>query len=251
MSNRKPIIKVDDISFGYSHARVLEHVSFSIERGDYVGIIGPNGSGKTTLLKMLVGVITSDAGSVYIDGAPIEAYKKRYEIGYVPQRIAGEQTAFPVTVQEMVESGRTPAHGLFSRMGEKDDHAVRDALQTADISDLKDRLMSTLSGGQRQRVYIARALAAKPKMLILDEPFVGVDIGAQKDFYAFLHRLNVEEKLTIVFVSHDIDMISEEVKSVICLNRGLLCYGNPSLLHDPELVQKLYGRKMTHIHRHS
>lgn len=251
MSGKQPLIEVQDVSFRYGRIPVLEHVSFSIEKGDYIGIIGPNGSGKTTLLKILVGLLRPESGSVRIDGMSLDAYEKKFEIGYVPQRIATETASFPVTVSEVVESGRTATLGLFGRFGSEDARAVQKAFKIARIADLKDRLMSRLSGGQRQRVYVARALAANPKMLILDEPFVGIDIAAQKDFYDFLRELNLKEKLTILFVSHDIDVIAEEVKSVICLNRGLLCYGKPSLLHEPQIIEKLYGRKITHIHRHS
>jgi zinc transport system ATP-binding protein len=250
MSKTRPLIEVEDLNFRYGNNLVLEHVSFSIERGDYVGIIGPNGSGKTTLLKILVGLLRPESGTVRIDGVPIESYKKMYEIGYVPQKIANEGSGFPVTVSEIVESGRTPIQKWFERFRREDRAAVEKALKTAGISDLKHRLMSSLSGGQRQRVYVARALAAKPKILILDEPFVGVDVAAQRDFFEFLKRLNVKEGMTIIFVSHDIDVLSEEVKSVVCLNRGLLCFGKPALLHDPKLLEKLYGRKVTHIHRH-
>ena len=110
---------------------------------------------------------------------------------------------------------------------------------------------SELSGGQRQRVYVARALASEPKLLILDEPFVGVDVKTQQEFYAFLKKLNTEHGLTILFVSHDIDAIAEEVKSILCLNRGLLCSGSPSLLNEPHVIDTVYGKKIMHIHRHA
>lgn len=251
MPGSHPLIEVEDVGFNYGANPVLEHVSFTVERGDYVGIIGPNGSGKTTLLKILVGLLEPGAGSVRIDGIPLGSFKKKSEIGYVPQKIATDAVSFPVTVSEVIESGRTAVLGLFGRFGREDAKAVAKAMKTAQITDLKDRLMSSLSGGQRQRVHVARALASEPRILILDEPFVGIDIAAQKDFYEFLKRLNTKEGLTIIFVSHDIDVIADEVKSVICLNRGLLCYGKPSLLHEPQVIEKLYGRKITHIHRHA
>ncbi len=108
--------------------------------------------------------------------------------------------------------------------------------------------MSQLSGGQRQRVYLARALASQPKILILDEPFVGVDPTSQKDFYNFLKDLNTTQGLTILFVSHDIDTITGEVRSVLCLNRGLFCYGDKELIAEEEMIAKVYGKSVTHIH---
>lgn len=245
-----PLIEVQDVSFAYEHQSVLEHVSFTIEPGEYVGIVGPNGGGKTTLLKILVGLLTPTSGSVRMAGISPTSSNQRSLVGYVPQRVSQDQAAFPATVYELVESGRTIKHGLFGRFTETDRQAIDRALEVAGIEDLKDRLMSELSGGQRQRVYVARALASEPKLLILDEPFVGVDVTTQQEFYAFLKKLNEEQGLTILFVSHDIDAIAEEVKSILCLNRGLLCSGSPTLLHEPQVMDHLYGKKIMHIHRH-
>ncbi len=241
MSIDKPLIEVHDLSFAYEQHPVLEHVSFSIKRGDYVGIVGPNGGGKTTLLKLLVGLLRPQVGTIHIaEGS---------HIGYVPQRVAQESISFPATVFEIVESGLTPRASIFHRTTAGDRTAIERALEIANIVDLKDRLMSGLSGGQRQRVYVARALVSKPDLLILDEPFVGVDVTTQQDFYAFLKNLNQTQGLTILFVSHDIDVVTEEVKSILCLNRGLLCFGSPSMLHEPRVIEHLYGKNITHIHR--
>ena len=244
-----PLIEVKDVSFSYGNNVVLDHVSFAIEKGDYVGIIGPNGAGKTTLLKILVGLLVPQSGSVTIAGVPSSVFKSKFEIGYVPQRIAQDSLSFPATVNEIVESGRMPRKGIFESMTNTDRIAVRKALEIAKITNLQNMLMSDLSGGQRQRVYVARALASEPHMLILDEPFVGVDISTQKDFYAFLKELNEQQGLTIIFVSHDIDVVTQEAKSILCLNRGLLCFGSPQLLKEQDFIENLYGKQITHIHR--
>lgn len=249
--NTHSLIEARDVCFAYEHNLVLEDISFSIEAGDYVGIVGPNGGGKTTLLKLLVGLLRPTSGTMTVAGFPPTTPAHQAKIGYVPQRISQEQVAFPATVTEIVESGRTVKKGLFGRHTAHDREAVQEALHVAGILDLKDRLMSSLSGGQRQRVYVARALASDPTLLILDEPFVGVDIKTQGEFYAFLKALNETRGLTILFVSHDIDAIAEEVKSILCLNRGLLCSGAPSMLHEPHVIDDLYGKKITHIHRHA
>lgn len=245
-----PLIQVDDVSFAYGNNVVLDHVSFVIDQGDYVGIIGPNGGGKTTLLKMLVGLLEPRSGKICFDGMTFRTFQRVSSIGYVPQRIAQDSLSFPATVYEVVESGRTPLGKRFRWLGKEDHQAVEKALDMARVADLKYRLMSTLSGGQRQRVYVARALASNPRILLLDEPFVGIDVTTQQEFYAFLKELNKKQTLTILFVSHDIDIISEEVTSVLCLNRGLLCFGKPSLLHEPHVIEDLYGKHVTHLHRH-
>lgn len=248
MPIKKPIIVVSDLNFSYRDNPVLEHVSFTLEKGDYVGIIGPNGGGKTTLLKILIGILHPQSGKILIEGIPISQFKQKSIIGYVPQRIAQDSAAFPATVYEVVESGRVASKKIFSRLDTKDKNKIKEVLKLAQIENLRDRLISQISGGERQRVYVARALAGDPKILILDEPFVGIDINAQRDFYAFLKKLNQKHGLTILFVSHDVDIISEEVKSVLCLNRGLLCFGSARILHEPGVIENLYGRKITHIH---
>ena len=245
----QPIIEIKNLNFSYNKDQpVLEKVSFSVPAGDYVGILGPNGGGKTTLLKILVGLLKPNDGQVYIFGQDINKLKNRSEIGYVPQRVAQDNATFPATVYEIVESGLVAKNGLFGSISKQDTQAIADALRTTNISNLKFRLMSQLSGGQRQRVYLARALASKPKILILDEPFVGVDPTSQKDFYNFLKELNFQHGITILFVSHDIDTITGEVKSVLCLNRGLFCYGAKEIIEEEEMIAKVYGKNITHIH---
>lgn len=243
-----PIIEANNLSFSYDNNLVLDHVSFGVDKGDYLGIIGPNGGGKTTLLKILVGLIQPQSGEVKINPSAPGSPAEKSALGYVPQRIAQDNVSFPATVYEIVESGRTPKTKIFGRLQETDKTAIDKALDIAGIAGLKNRLMSSLSGGQRQRVYVARALAQEPEILLLDEPFVGIDIAAQKDFYAFLKKLNQAHGLTILFVSHDIDVITDEVKSVLCLNRGLFCVGSPEILHQPNMIENLYGKKITHIH---
>ncbi len=242
-----PVIELKDVGFAYGSNPVLEHISFAVGKGDYVGIIGPNGGGKTALLKIIVGLLAPNSGSVLINGIPSESFRKKSEIGYVPQRIASDSASFPATVYEVVESGRTSQLGIFSRHGKADKIAVKKALDAARIADLQNKLMSELSGGQRQRVYVARALAGESRVLVLDEPFVGVDIATQKEFYAFLKELN-KTGLTILFVSHDIDVITEEAKSILCLNRGLLCFGHGESLQEKDVLESLYGTHIKHIH---
>lgn len=249
MSN--PIIQVKNLNFSYGNNVVLENVSFEVEAGDYVGIVGPNGGGKTTLLKILVGLLEPQSGSITIEGRPLQTFREKSSIGYVPQRVAEGSVSFPATVGEVVESGRVPKKSWFSAINGQDRQAIEKALNIAGIENLKNKLLGSLSGGQRQRVYVARALASEPKVLILDEPFVGVDVTTQRDFYSFLKELNQTQGLTIIFVSHDVDIITEEVKSILCLNKGLLCLDSPAQLHEPNVLENLYGKRITHIHHHA
>jgi zinc transport system ATP-binding protein len=244
-------IELKDINYSFNDHPVLESISFDIKSGEYLGIIGPNGGGKTTLIRIMLGLLKPTSGTVKIFGQEIDHFKDRFKLGYVPQRAAHEEFYFPASVEEVVQSGRTAKVGLFRRYRQEDHEAIRQAMEVAEISQLKDRLIGELSGGERQRVFIARALAGEPGIIILDEPVVGVDIASKDRFYAFLKHLNKEEKITIIFVSHDVGAIAHEVNNVICLNRSLICHGSPQDYIKEDFLEQVYGRKVTSIfHNH-
>lgn len=244
-------IEVKDINYHYNEHPVLEHISFSVHVGDYMGIIGPNGGGKTTLLKIILGLLVPKGGEVKIFGQDIAQFRERYLLGYVSQRAAHAEFYFPATVEEVVRSGRTARIGLMKRFCPEDREAVAMAMDVADIAPLKTRLIGELSGGERQRVFIARALAGKPGILILDEPVVGVDIASKEKFYSFLTHLNHECNITILFVSHDVGAIAHEVNDILCLNRRLICHGPPQDYIKEDFLEKVYGKKVTSVlHKH-
>ncbi len=246
-----PCIEVNDICLSSNGNPVLEHVSFSISKGEYLGIIGPNGGGKTTLLKIILGLIRPDSGEVRILGRNLDELKERYKIGYIPQKVTQAELYFPASVEEIVRSGRTARVGLFKRYGQMDNQAIARAMEIAEVAEYRDRLIGRLSGGERQRVFIARALAGEPEILILDEPVGGVDIASQKRFYDFLSYLNREMGITIIFVSHDVGAIADEVNTVLCLNRRMICHGLPENYIKEDFLEKIYGRKVTSIlHKH-
>jgi zinc transport system ATP-binding protein len=246
-----PAIEASNINFQYNGNPVLENVSFSIGSGEYWGMIGPNGGGKTTLIKILLGLIEPDFGEIRIFGTPLNKFKNHSILGYVPQKVAHGDRSFPATVEEVVWTGRSARAGLFKAYQPSDYRAVSKALKIAGISNLKNRRIGDLSGGQRQRVFIARALAGEPKILILDEPTVGVDISAQEKFYSFIADLNKSYGMTILFISHDIDVIAHEVSSVMCLNRTLICHGSPKHFLTSENLKKIYGKNVNFLlHNH-
>lgn len=246
-----PCIEVDDISFHYNGNPVLEHVSFTVYTGEYLGIIGPNGGGKTTLLKLILGLLRPDSGRVKIFGTDVDKIRGHRRIGYVPQRVAQAEFYFPATVKEIVRSGRSGSVGLFRRYSHEDEEAIEKAKEITGIHAYWSRTISGLSGGERQRVYIARTLAGEPDILILDEPAVGVDIASQERFYRFISRLNRDERMTVLFVSHDVGVIAEEVHTVLCLNRRLMCQGSPESFIKEEFLEEVYGKKVTSVfHRH-
>jgi zinc transport system ATP-binding protein len=226
-------VRVRGLSAGYDGDSVLEDVSFTMRRCDFVGIIGPNGGGKTTLLRVLLGLLRPTAGTVEIMGLPPE--EGRHFVGYVPQIIEFDR-AFPINVWNVVRMGRLGTGSgagrrvlelpLLSRSS-TDDEAVEQALRDVDMLEHRRRPIGELSGGQRQRVYIARALVARPSLLLLDEPTSSVDPHVRENVYELLQSLN--DHLTILLVTHDIGVISSYVKTVGCLNRRLEYHGEKQL----------------------
>ncbi len=248
MSSNTSCIEVHDVSYYVAGHHILEHVSFSLQQGDYVGLIGPNGGGKTTLLKIILGLLKPGYGKVKVFGQPVARLKKRYQIGYVPQKVAHETAYFPATAEEVVRSGRTGQRGLFRFFSAADRQAVLDAMEIAGVTAYRHKTIGQLSGGERQRVFIARALASEPKILILDEPTVGVDIAHQEKFYAFLRRLNDERNMTILFVSHDVEVVMKEVDTILCLNQSLVCHDSPAEFLKHNTLAALYGKGLRSIH---
>lgn len=240
-SVEEPYIELENVSFSYNRTPVLENLNFTVRRGEYLGIIGPNGGGKTTLIKIVLGLLHQTGGTVKLFGKERHDFKEKYRIGYVPQRVVQADKDFPATVLEVVRTGRVARLGFFERYAQKDNEAIARAMEIAGIARYRDTLIGDLSGGERQRVFIARALASEPDVLILDEPTVGVDLGAQKAFYEFLASLNREHHLTIVFISHDVDIVSKEAKTILCLNHNLVCHGTAHDLLDEHMLERLYG----------
>ncbi len=243
-------IEARHLGFSYGAHKALENVTFAIPRGSYVGIVGPNGGGKTTLLRIILGLLRPTAGTVLIGGRNPAQARKSGTIGYVPQRIVQADVPFPATVEEIVRSGRTPRVGIGRRFGKPDDDAVREAMRQVGIETLAHRLIGTLSGGERQKAFIARALAGAPEILILDEPTTGVDAAAQEEFYALLEKLNAKLGLTILFVSHDIDVIARKVGFVLALNQQLICHCSSHEFLSEDTLKRLYGSDTELLHHH-
>lgn len=247
---KQPYIQVSNVNFKYGDNTVLEGITFDVKKGEYLGVIGPNGGGKTTLLKVMLGLLEPHTGTVKIEGEKVQDMKNRAIIGYVPQRVSQMANDFPATVEEIVASGRTPRIGLFNHRTPHDRKKIEWAMDVAEVTSFRKKLISELSGGQRQRVFIARALAGEPEILFLDEPTVAIDYALSKKFYAFMADLNKKLGITILFVSHDIDCVAKEVSSVICVHKTLVCHTSPKDLMKNGHLEKLYGRDVAAIHHH-
>lgn len=247
---RVPIFEVKNLSFAIRGVKILSNITMEIFEGEYIAIIGPNGGGKTTLIRLLLGLEKPSSGSMKIFGKKYENFKEWHKIGYVPQRASLVDANFPATVEDIVSMGRVAKRKLFSRASKEDKNAVEDAMRKMDVLNLKEKMVGTLSGGQRQRVMIARALASDPKILILDEPNTGVDTLSQQRFYSLLSKLNKEEKMTILFITHDVGVIVDSIGRLFTINQKATICNNPKEAMSCEDMSALYGTNAHLIHNH-
>lgn len=241
-SDRNRVVEFDRVSFAYDGILVLEDITFGVDRGDFLSIVGPNGGGKTTILKLIVGLIRPRSGEVRVLGDSPE--KARARIGYMPQS-ASLDPLFPVSVKEVVLMGRLGSSSSLGFYSRADRMRAEQALDMVEMKDFMKRPFSSLSGGQSQRVLLARALATQPELLILDEPTSSVDVAVESELYDLLRRLN--DSMTIVLVTHDLGFVSRYVKNVACVNRKLVSH--PTCEISGETISAIYGSDM-HMVRH-
>lgn len=234
------VIEVKDMSFGYTRQKVLEHVDFHVEKGDFALIIGDNGVGKSTMVKLLLGVIVPTSGEILISGRKVRSLKDTH-IGYLPQNGGSRAASFPATCEEIVMSSLYPKIGFGRLAGKKHKAKVLEALETVGMAEKRKSLIGELSGGQQQRVMLARVLAGDPEVLILDEPTVGVDAESVDRLLHILHHLNIDKKVTIVMVTHDIDKVGPFANRVLCLSEGAC---NEEALPQAEIIH-------AHAHKHA
>lgn len=223
-------IEAEHLSFSYAHERVVDDVSLTVRRGEFLALAGPNGSGKTTLLKLLLGLLRPQEGRVRLFGVDPARLRERWRIGYVPQRptLAPD---LPATVEEIVATGRL-ARRPWGRRSADDRAAVDHALRVVELHGLRDRRVGALSGGQQQRVFIARALACDPQLLVLDEPVAGVDAEAQRLFRdALVHHVHAHDG-SVLLISHELGAVAHDLDRVIVMKRSVRFDGRPSGLVD-------------------
>jgi zinc transport system ATP-binding protein len=221
-------LRLQGASFAYGHSPpVLRDVDLEVERGEFVAIAGPNGGGKTTLVRLVVGLEQPTAGRVEL---------MVRKVGYLPQRTQAGIDA-PLTVRELVTTGRASRARLIGPLSAADRLSVQEAIDRVGLSPSADRRLTTLSGGQQQRAFIAKALAADPELLVLDEPTTGVDVEAQDAIAALLQRLRSELEMTILYVSHEFGAVEGFVERIVLVRGGIVFDGPPSALpgvwHDP------------------
>jgi ABC-type Mn2+/Zn2+ transport system ATPase subunit len=245
-----PIILFSKATVGFGGRPALEEISLEIQDGEFVGVIGPNGSGKTTLLKAILGLVLPISGTVRIFDCSCDKLRchHRARMGYLPQK-KWIDPHFPLTVFEAVLMGRYSSLGLFRRPSSSDYDIVRGALNDVGLLQHASTPLGNLSGGQQQRVFIARALAQQPKVLLLDEPTTGLDATTQKSLFELIHRLRETLRLTILLVTHDINMISPIVDRLALLKTRLIAYGPSQTVLHKEILSQVYGQGVMVVDR--
>ena len=235
-----PLVDIRDLTFSYGSQPVLEGINLAVPPGVTLGLIGPNGGGKTTLMKLMLGLLEPQDGSIRVGGLePRRAVRRGDLIGYLPQR-PRTPAHFPASVRQVVRMGLAGKAG-FLRRPSPDDLNFCDALiERVGVADLADRPIGALSGGQLQRAFIARALAPRPRLLLLDEPTVGLDRAGQQRFIEFVGELKAELGLTLVFVSHDLRAVTAIADRIACLNCSLHYHDVPDHL-PADLVYRMFA----------
>ena len=235
-------IEVRDLRYSYNKYMVLDGVELKVEEGEILGILGPNGCGKTTLLKNLNKNLSPIGGCVMLDGSDIADVAKRdvaKSVAVVPQT---NEIRFSFTVREIVSMGRMPFQSMMSGESREDARIVDEAIEKVGLTSMKDRHINTMSGGERQRVMIARALAQTPRILLMDEPTLHLDINTQFEALDLIQELSRESRLTVVVVSHDLPMVARYCDKIAMIHdRRVMCCGTPEEVLTPENMRTVFN----------
>jgi zinc transport system ATP-binding protein len=240
-----PPIVLRGVSLSYGSVRALDRVSLEVPARELMALVGPNGGGKSTLVRVALGLLPPGAGTAELFCQPAQRFREWRRVSYVAQGATSFDAAFPIRVRELVLLGRMPNRPMGRRFTPADHEAARWAMEVCGVSDLADRRMGDLSGGQKQRAVIAKALARKPELLIMDEPTAGVDAGSQSRILDLIERMNAELGLTVVIVTHDHGILRERVQRVVSLNGRVEFEGLPADFESWE-----HGPHATRIEAH-
>jgi zinc transport system ATP-binding protein len=243
------VITADHLTFRYNGKDVLRDISFSLQPGDYVGLVGPNGSGKSTLIRLALGLEAPAAGRMLLFGqAPVQ-FDRWEKIGYLPQKNSALDRFFPATVAEVVSLGLLPGKN-YSRGSRRD--VLQHVMEQMDILDIRDKLIGELSGGQQQRVLLARALVKEPEFLILDEPTIAIDPEIRERFLGMLMDLNRNKGVTVLLVTHDTGSIGKYASKLLYLDTTLIFYGSFDQFCQSTEMTQVFGAFSQHLicHRH-
>lgn len=243
------MLEASRVSGSYNGRTVVDHLSFSVKKGEIFGVLGPNGGGKTTLMKMLTRIHPLDRGKVMIDGKSLQVYGAKQlakRIAVLPQFM---EQYFTFTVQEVVSLGRYPYQkGLFKQMTSGDEKAIHRAMKQTEVDSFADQSLHSLSGGEVQRVYLAQALAQEPQLLLLDEPTNHLDINHQKNLLDGLKKWVKEQQLTVVAIFHDLNLAGLYCDRLLLLDEGkTAALGTPGEVLTEDMIYHVYGTRVKRL----
>jgi len=222
------IIEINNLSFSYEQETILNNIGLEVYKGDFIAFIGPNGSGKSTLLKLALGLLKAKQGEIKLFGQAIDDFDEWTRVGYIPQEVREFNKSFPATVKELIAANLYNEMGFFKLLTNDLEKKIDRALDLVDMIEYKEKQIGNLSGGEKQKVFIARTLVTNPDIILLDEPLVGVDAESQQEFYQLLADLNNDLNITIIMISHDVHVISDQANKIAC-------FANEELfVHDAE-----------------
>ncbi|MCW3999499.1 MAG: metal ABC transporter ATP-binding protein [Candidatus Bathyarchaeota archaeon] len=251
MPKTTPILEVQNLYVNRSSDPVIEDASFTVNRGDYVGIVGPNGGGKTTLLGAILNFLPTAKGTIRLFGTETTKFTAWEKVAYISQNATSFENEFPLTVRELVSLGCIRKGNVGRRFRHEDWAAVDESIDFMGLRDVANRRIGQLSGGQKQRVFVAKALARKPELIFLDEPIVGVDSTAQERFYKKLSDLNTQRQTTILIVTHDLASVFCRMSKVLCVNKQVEVAQITEDLDANQLLKRAYGDHFHFVfHRH-
>jgi ABC-type Mn2+/Zn2+ transport system ATPase subunit len=234
-------LEVQNVSLGYGDKTVVDGLTFSVPHGARVAVVGPNGAGKSTLFKALVGLLPLRGGHVFIHGLPLGNHKDC--VAYMPQREEVDWQ-FPVTVEDVVMMGRYDHQDWLKRITPRDRQTISASLSQMGIADLAGQSIGDLSGGQQQRVFLARALAQEPHILLMDEPFTGVDLTTQDATLRLLDDLRPAQ-VTAMIATHDLNLAADKFDLMLLLNHRLIAFGKPAEVMKQEFLAQAFGSHLT------
>lgn len=237
------MLEAKGLTVGYTATPVFEDLSVSFDPGKITGIIGPNGAGKSTLIKAILDLIKKQAGDVKLDDQEIS--KVRQKTAYVEQR-ANLDMSFPINVFDVVLTGTYGRLGLFKSPGAKEKAAATDALEQLKLSEFKKRQISELSGGQLQRVFVARAVVQQADVVILDEPFVGIDMKSEADIMEIL-KLWRDQGKTIIVIHHDLNKVSAYFDDLVIMNHGIVAAGPVDEVYTRENIGHAFSADLGNV----
>ncbi|MCL2641911.1 MAG: metal ABC transporter ATP-binding protein [Candidatus Bathyarchaeota archaeon] len=251
-TQNNPVLEIKNLKITRNDETIIEDATFTINKGDYVGIVGPNGGGKTTLLRAILNFLPYTQGSIQLFGLDSTKFSAWQKIAYISQQATNFEDQFPLTVRELVSLGCVTKGHLGRKFTPKDWKNVDDTIEFMGLSDVANRRIGQLSGGQKQRMFVAKALTHKPELILLDEPIVGVDSNAQEKFYKKLSDLNLKHQTTILIVTHDLTSVFCRMSKILCINKNIELANITQDLNPNQLLKRAYGEHFHFVfHQHN